>query len=71
MIILTKRNNEKFVVNHRQIACIEQIPETKVVLMNRDYYIVLETPDEIIAQVIDYTAKVKDVYRVVSIVDSR
>ncbi|MFI3251417.1 MAG: flagellar FlbD family protein [Eubacteriales bacterium] len=71
MIILTKRNNEQFVVNHRQISCIETIPETKVVLMNRDYYIVLETPEEVVEKIIDFTAKVKDVYRVISIVDHR
>ena len=46
MIVLTKRNHEKFLVNHRQIECIEMIPETKITMMNRDYYIVRETPEE-------------------------
>ena len=30
MIVLTKRNHEKFVVNHLQIEYIETIPESKI-----------------------------------------
>ena len=33
MIVLTKRNHEKFVVNHLQIEYIETIPESKIVMM--------------------------------------
>lgn len=40
MIVLRKMNNEKFLVNHNQIECIELIPECKIVMMNHDYYIV-------------------------------
>ncbi len=71
MIILTKRSSEKFIVNHNQIACIEMIPESKVVMMNRDYYIVSETPEEILDLITDYTAKVKDIHRAISIEDNR
>lgn len=71
MIALTKRNGERFLVNHFQIACIELIPETKIVMMNRDYYLVLETADEIIKKITRYNAKVQDVYREVKIVDKR
>lgn len=28
MIVLTKRNNEKFLLNHNQIMTIERIPES-------------------------------------------
>ena len=63
MIKLTKRNHEKFLVNHLQIECIEMIPESKIVMMNRDYFIVRETPEEIVAKIAEYTAKVKDVLK--------
>ena len=42
MIVLTKRNNERFLLNHNQIESIEMIPESKIVMMNRDYFIVKE-----------------------------
>ena len=45
MIVLTKRNGEKFLLNHNQIMTVEQIPESKIVMMNRDFYIVKETPE--------------------------
>ena len=71
MIVLTKRNGEKFLVNHRQIACIEMIPESKIVMMNRDYYLVLEDADEIIERIARYNAKVRDIYREITIADKR
>ena len=71
MIVLTKRNNEKFLVNHNQIQCVEMIPESKIVMMNRDYYIVKETPEEIIRKIAEYTAKIQDVHRSLSIEDKR
>mgnify|MGYP001137139535 CR=1 FL=1 len=71
MIVLTKRNNEKFLVNHNQIQCVEMIPESKIVMMNRDYYIVKETPEEIIRKIAEYTAKIQDVHRALSIEDKR
>lgn len=71
MIVLTKRNEEKFLLNHNQIQCIEMIPESKIVMMNRDYYIVKETPEEIIQKIAEYTAKIQDVHRALSIEDKR
>ena len=71
MIVLTKRNNERFLVNHNQIECIEMIPESKIVMMNRDYYIVKETPEDIIRKITQYNAKVQDVHRELTIVDRR
>lgn len=71
MIVLTKRNEEKFLLNHNQIQCIEMIPESKIVMMNRDYYIVKETPEEIIQRIAEYTAKIQDVHRALSIEDRR
>ena len=71
MIMLTKTSGERFLVNHLQIECIELIPETKIVMMNRDYFIVRETPEEIVAKIAEYTAKVKDVYREITVSDAR
>ena len=47
------------------------IPESKVVMMNRDYYIVKETPEQIIGKIAEYTAKVQDIHRQVTVVDKR
>ena len=46
MIVLTKRNHEKFLVNHLQIEYIESIPESKIVMMNHDFYLVRESTEE-------------------------
>lgn len=71
MIMLTKISKEKFLVNHLQIECIECIPETKIVMLNHDYFIVRETVDEIIDKIADYNAKVQDIHRRISINDNR
>ncbi|MCI8502135.1 MAG: flagellar FlbD family protein [Oscillospiraceae bacterium] len=71
MIVLTKRNGDKFLVNHDQIECIEMIPESKVVMMNHDFYLVLETADEIVEKIALYNAKVRDIYREITITDKR
>ena len=34
------------------------IPETKIVMMNHDYYLVFETVEQIIDKIADYNAKV-------------
>jgi len=71
MIVLTKRNNEKFVVNHMQIQCIESIPESKIIMMNKEFYLVLESVDEIIHKIAEYNAKVRDIYREITVTDNR
>ena len=71
MIVLTKRNNERFLINHNQIESIEMIPESKIVMMNRDYFIVKETPEDIVKKIQDYNAKVQDVHRVITVNDRR
>ena len=71
MIVLRKMNGEQFLVNHNQIECIELIPESKVVMMNHDYYLVRESADEIIAKIADYNAKVQDIYRQLTVQDNR
>ena len=71
MILLTKRNQEKFLVNHTQIEYIEMIPETKIVMMNHDYYLVIDTVEEIIQKIADYNAKVMDIHREITVTDKR
>ena len=71
MIVLTKRNHEKFLVNHLQIEYIETIPESKIVMMNHDYYLVRESVEEIIKKIAEYNAKVMDIHRQISIEDNR
>lgn len=71
MIQLTKRNGERFLVNHNQIESIEMIPESKIVMMNRDYFIVRESPEQIIRRITEYNAKVQDVHRTLIVSDRR
>ncbi len=71
MIVLTKRNHEKFLVNHLQIEYIESIPESKIVMMNHDYYLVRESVEEIIDKIAKYNAKVMDIHREIAVVDKR
>ena len=71
MIVLTKMNKERFLVNHNQIECIELIPECKVVMMNHDYYLVRESVEEIVQKIADYNAKVMDIHRKLTIEDNR
>ena len=71
MILLTKRSHEKFMLNHQQIQCIEMIPETKIVMVNREYFLVRESVEEIIDKIAEYNAKVQDIHRQITVVDRR
>lgn len=71
MIRLTKLNREAFLLNHMQIETIEVIPETKIIMMNHDFYIVQESVDVVMQKVIEYHAKILDVGRTITISDYR
>ena len=71
MIVLTKMSREKFLVNHYQIECIETIPETRIVMMNHDYYLVRESVEEVIKKIVEYNAKVMDLRREITVMDKR
>lgn len=72
MIVLTKTNEERFLINHNQIECIELLTDSsKVVMMNHDYYLVQETAEEIIQKIADYNAKIMDIHRSIQIIDRR
>ena len=71
MILLTKRNHDKFLLNHQQIEHIECIPESKITMMNHDYYLVRETVEDIIEKIAVYNAKVQDIHREIAVTDKR
>jgi len=71
MIVLTKMNGDRFLINHNQIETIESIPESKVMMMNHDFYIVREKAEEIVEKIRDYNAKILDIRRDLTIVDKR
>lgn len=54
MIELTKLNGEPILVNAMQIEYVESIPESKVIMMNGKFHIVLEEPEEIKRRVIEF-----------------
>ena len=58
MIVLTKLNGESVTVNNRQIEYIEQIPESKINMMNGRYHIVRESPQEIIEKVARFNKEI-------------
>ena len=71
MIRLTKLNNDQFVLNSNQIECIEIIPESKVIMANKDFFIVKESVDEIIEKIIAYNAKIHNYYKNITVVDNK
>ena len=58
MIMLTKLNDSKVVLNSAQIESIELIPESKVVMMNGKFFLVKESAEEIIEKSIEYNGKI-------------
>lgn len=67
MIKLTKLNKEEFVVNSNQIEAIEIIPESKVIMMNKDFFIVRESADQIIERIIQYNAAIFGLHKEITI----
>ena len=43
------------------------IPESKIVMMNHDYYIVRDSVEDIIRKIMDYNAKIMDIHREISV----
>jgi flagellar protein FlbD len=58
MIKLTGLNKEGFVLNAEIIEKIEVVPETLITLINGKKYIVLESTEEVIREVLDYKKKI-------------
>ncbi len=71
MLKLTRLNGTPVVINCNQILAIEIIPESKIIMMNHDFYIVKESVDEITQKIIEYHAKIIDVGRTIIVSDYR
>jgi len=54
MIVLTRLNGARFVVNAEMIRTVEQKPDTTLVLSNGETLIVKESMDEVVAKAIEY-----------------
>lgn len=51
MIKVIRLSGEILYLNYLQVEYMESIPETKIKMMNGDYYLVKDTVDSIIQQV--------------------
>jgi len=54
LITLTRLNGTSFVVNAELIRTIEERPDTTIVLVNGETFIVRERMDEVVARAIEY-----------------
>ena len=58
MIDVTGLNNEEFILNADHIEKIEEVPETLITLTNGKKYIVLQSIDEVLEEVIKYKRRI-------------
>lgn len=58
MIEVTDLNGVAFYLNCNLIESIRTIPETKVTLSTGNYYLVSETPKDILHKIIEYNRKI-------------
>jgi len=58
MINLTRINGKKIVINAELIELIEETPDVVVTLLNKNRFLVQESPAQIIERVIDYRQKI-------------
>ncbi|MGN0612719.1 MAG: flagellar FlbD family protein [Porcipelethomonas sp.] len=54
MIILTKLNDQKFVLNHRMVETIQENPDTTIKLSNGNTYIVKEPLEIVLMEIRKY-----------------
>lgn len=59
MISLTRLNGSRFVVNADLIRTIEERPDTTIVLINGETFIVREKMDDVVARAIEYGRMVR------------
>lgn len=57
MIEVTRLNNVQLVLNCELIESVEEMPDTTVTMINGKKYIVRESIDEIVQQVIEFKRK--------------
>ena len=58
MIDVTGMDNKEFILNADHIEKIEEVPETLITLTNGKKYIVLESIDEVLEEVIKYKRRI-------------
>ncbi|MGL4791401.1 MAG: flagellar FlbD family protein [Anaerotignaceae bacterium] len=63
MIRVTKLNGEKFILNCSHIITIEEIPESKITLADRSFFIVTEKTDVIVSMIVDYYARIEALHK--------
>ncbi|MGQ9649216.1 MAG: flagellar FlbD family protein [Phycisphaerae bacterium] len=54
MITLTRLNGTRFVINAELIRTVEERPDTTIVLINGETFIVREPMEEVVARAIEY-----------------
>ena len=54
MIKVTRLNGEELFLNYFQIEYLESIPETKIKMMNGDFYLVTDTVESILRHIEDF-----------------
>jgi flagellar protein FlbD len=59
MIVLTRINKERFVVNADLIKFVEEVPDTLITLRDDEKMIVRESADEVIRRIIEYVRAVR------------
>ncbi|MHB1156278.1 MAG: flagellar FlbD family protein [Phycisphaerales bacterium] len=54
MIMLTRLNGQRFVVNAELIRTVEQLPDTTIKLINGDTMIVRESMETVVGKAVEY-----------------
>ncbi len=58
MIKLHRLNGEPVIINAELIETVESIPDTKIILISNNQFIVKETPDEVAEKIVEYKRKI-------------
>ena len=58
MIELHKLSGELLYLNEDQIEMVKFIPETKIVMMNKEFYIVQDSGEQVVEKIIEFKRKI-------------
>ena len=58
MIELHKLSGELFYLNEDQIEMVKFITETKIVMMNKEFYIVQDSGEQVVEKIIEFKRKI-------------
>jgi flagellar protein FlbD len=59
LIALTRLNGDEFVVNAEMIRTVEERPDTTIVLLNGETFIVRESMREVVTKAVEYGRMVR------------